>query len=170
MVSTPEPHSVEAIFVEAMKPHGFKKKQLNWYLDGEAILAGINLQTSNWNARKRWGVHYVNAGCFVRELDTERKYDRKQPPVYAFHVNFRAGCLLPGEYIDTIPCLNDDNEMSVDARRGEIEMLVNERLVPVVRRLATEDGIVAIYKQSLLPQHVFTGAYGRMMPWIESRL
>ena len=64
-----EPHSVEEIFVEVMKPHGFKKKQLSWYLDGDTVLTAINLQTSSWNARKRWGVHYVNAGCFVRELD-----------------------------------------------------------------------------------------------------
>ena len=88
----------------------------------------------------------------------------------AVHISFRAGWLLPGEHLDTIPCLNDDAEMSIEMRRREIETLINERLVPVVQQLGTEDGIVAVYRQDLLPQHIFTGAYGRMMPWIDARL
>lgn len=150
------PESVEVLFTAAMQGRGYRKKGLNWSFERDALIVVLNLQTSGWNDRRRWGRHYLNIASFIRALDSGGAYESKVPPEFKGHIRLRAGHLLPGGYVDNIPCLDDTVSMSADKRRSEIISLLDDRVLPVAEQLTSIEGIANFAKSSIFANCLVT--------------
>jgi hypothetical protein len=157
--------TVQALFVNAIGEYKLKKARLNWYLGTKEIVSGIDLQCSQWNDRKGFGRHYLNFGCFVRALDHARRYEGKVPPASSFHVRARAGNLLPGQYVDHLPCLDDKASISPESRDHQIRALLCDHIVPTLSMLSTEAGMCEAYRKKILPEFCFAFVFGQNGPW-----
>lgn len=162
--------TVQALFAHAMRDYRLKKVRLNWYLGKNDIVSGINLQSSQWNDGKAFARHYLNFGCFVRVFDQTHRYDGKLPPESSFHIRARAGNLLPGQYVDEIPCLDDEVTLPPESRYGQIKALLNDHVMPAVSMLSTEAGIFEAYQKKILPEFCFARVFGETGPWRERLL
>ncbi len=153
-MSDRDPDSVEAIFIELMAGRGYKRRAMNWYIDSGEVVAGVNLQTSKYNDRKHWGLHYVNAGCFVRDLDVAQIYATRLPPYYYFHVRLRVGDETDPTG-NRVHCLDDNLAMTTLERRQAIGALIDGKISPLVQQLSTADGVVLAYTNRQLADHHF---------------
>lgn len=161
-----DPQSVEALFSEAMHGRGYRKKALNWSIDRAPIVVILNLQTSGWNERKRWGRHYLNISCFIRELDETSAYEGKVPSEYKGHIRLRAGHLLPGDYVDNIACLDDTVPMGFEERREAIRALLEIHVLPCVDELSSAEGIRRLAAAGKLETSLVARG---VVDWAESR-
>ena len=188
--------SVENIFVDLMRGKNFRKSGKNWLKDNGEIMSGLCLQSSWTNSKKGFGTHWVEFGCFIRELDYEARFIGKLTPVSWFHIRQKASVLLLDKETDKIPYLQDyemfdentlinikkifgasltptlilQNESynyDFDSRLEKISKLLSNHVLPMVDRLSTTNGILEVYENSLLPASAFIGGYGRVLPWIE---
>jgi Domain of unknown function (DUF4304) len=192
-------NSVQSIFIDLMRGKNFRRSGKNWLKDNGEILSGLSLQSSWTNSKKGFGTHWVEFGCFIRELDYENKFTGKFMTVSWFHIRQRASVLFLNKEIDKIPYLQDyekfdeqslfniekifgassikhfmlENESfnyDYDSRTKKISYLLSDHVLPMVNKLSTPAGILEAYENSLLPASAFIGGYGRVLPWIERQL
>ena len=75
--------ALEQVVARVLKPLGFTKRAATWHRDGEALIAVLNLQKSQWSEDL-----YLNLGVYLKALG-----DETRPPESRCHVRCRAATI-----------------------------------------------------------------------------
>jgi hypothetical protein len=120
---------------EELKPFGFSKKGLTWYLRKEDVIAVLNLQKSNYD-----DAFFINLGFWLRQIE-----DIQNPKGEQCHVLSRAEELWPKEKSSIIEQRSEDNACTTGkCQISEIKQFVREKIIPLLCQGSTLVGLVEI--------------------------
>ncbi len=158
MSKTPE--DIEKLFTRLLKPEGFKRDGRNWRRDLPELILVVNLQRSRWGAN-----FYLNIGVFVKAIHGEPWdiRDRSRPRSEESHYRIRLEDLFADQQI--VPpnkisaavermhrLLDFLDRIGAARREAELTAIIEERLIPFLRRCKDEAGlraaIVAVVRDS----------------------
>jgi hypothetical protein len=132
-------NAIQRAFDEFGRVAGFEKRSGSWYGRSEEIISVTNLQKSNYGPR-----YFLNQGFWLLALGEERC--PKEPKC---HIRIRMGSLAPDVAARLDELLNLDCYVTDDERFTLLLSLMNERLLPVIKRGSSIDGLRAMCADGL---------------------
>ena len=120
---------------EELRPIGFYKKGLTWYLRKEEVIAVLNLQKSNYD-----GTFFINLGFWLRQIE-----DIQNPKAEQCHVLSRSEELWPEETRSIIEQQSEDNACATGiCQITEIRQFVREKIIPLLSQGSTLAGLTVM--------------------------
>lgn len=129
-----ERNIIQQTFDEFGREARFEKKSGSWYGRSEEVIAVSNLQKSQYGSR-----YFINQGFWLIHVDDER-----YPKPNKLHIQARLGALLPTKESRIDELLDLEYEMTDDQRRRELQTLLTDELLPLVKRGSTVEGLRAM--------------------------
>ena len=153
VVSASERNAVQRAFDQFGEESGFEKRSASWYCRSEDVIAVSNLQKSQYGLS-----YYFNQGFWLRQLGAE-----PLPEPHRCHIRARIGQLLPSEEQQVERLFDLGHDVSDETRIEEITALLRDRLVPLIVRAGSLDGLRALISEGAIPAYLLTGAAQRAL-------
>lgn len=131
-------NSVQELFDDFGRGAGLEKRSGSWYHRSSDVIAVSNLQKSQYAHKYYW-----NQGFWLLPLG-----ESKFPAENKCHIRIRLGSLFP-DVAETLDALLDLDQ-AVNDRTTRLHQILEQRLLPVIKRGATIGGL-----KSLLDEGAF---------------
>ena len=127
---------------QVLKPARFKKKKLNWYLDGEDTIGVLNLQKSNYGEK-----YYINLALWIKQLG-----DADAPQEHKCHVRCRWEDIVKEDEKLLERLLN--LEIDVPARDERLRSALTNFVVPFFMQTRSIEQIKQLQTTDLWPPSI----------------
>ena len=120
---------------EPLRQAGFKNKGQSWYLDGQDVIAVINLQKYDFGE-----MYFINVAFWLKSLAP-----MEFPAHYACHIDMRVESLFP-QYREAIFSACTLNEADEDNLKW-LRYFIRDELIPFYRECLREEQLKVFYKE-----------------------
>lgn len=131
---------VQQAFERFGREAGLQKHSGAWYRRSDEVVAVSDLQKSQYGPQ-----YYVNQGFWVRQLG-----DEPHPKPAKAHIVVRLEVLIPSERTRIAQLLDLEEALPDELRFNELVALLKERVLPVIGRGSSIQGLRAMVEDGTL--------------------